>query len=229
MSSPAFHPTSWTLVTRSQGEGHEAKAALSDLCAACYQPVVAFLQREGRPEDEARELAHGFFAQILAKGVGRPSREHGRFRNYLLGALKHYLANQRLRRQREKRGGGMEMASLEELSGMAAEDAAHEFDRAWAFGALTRALAGLEAEHAGKAAFYAALKPWLDGRAAETQAAAAARLGMTESAVKVAIHRLRGRFRELLLSEIAATVADPAEVMDEARHLLRIVSQGGGG
>ena len=110
--APAFHPTRWTLVLRASGGGAEAEAALSDLCAAYYAPVVAFLRRDGRGEDAAREKAHAFFASVLASGVGAPERERGRFRSYLLGALKHFLSKHRDAALAEKRGGGAEHIPL---------------------------------------------------------------------------------------------------------------------
>ncbi|MCU0781526.1 MAG: hypothetical protein MUF04_10560 [Akkermansiaceae bacterium] len=100
------------------------------------------------------------------------------------------------------------------------------FDREWAFTLIARALAALEAEHAAKPEWFAALKPWLDGGGNTPQALAAARLGLTETAVKVAIHRLRARFRELIRHEIAATIHDPAEAGDELRHLIEIAARG---
>src|SRR5258708_5220099 len=92
----AFHTTRWTLVRNARGESPEARKALSELCATYYAPVVAFLRREGRDDDAARELAHEFFAKMLADdSLGGVERERGRFRSYLLGAVKHFLANQR--------------------------------------------------------------------------------------------------------------------------------------
>ena len=231
MTDAAFHPTRWTLVLRASGEGAEAEAALSDLCAAYYAPVVAFLRRAGRDEDAAREMAHAFFAGLLAGGVGAPERERGRFRSYLLGALKHFLSKHRAAAVAEKRGAGAEHISLTTdtaagLSMPAAPDDTLAFDREWAFTIIARALAALEAEHAEKAALFTALKPWLDGGADCSQAEAARVLGMSETAVKVAIHRLRGRFRELIRAEVAATVNDPAEVAAELRHLIEIASRG---
>lgn len=225
----AFHETRWTLVLRARGEGAEAEAALSDLCAAYYAPVVAFLRREGREEDAAREMAHAFFAGLLAGGVGAPERERGRFRSYLLGALKHFLSKHRAAAGAEKRGAGAEHIPLttETAAGLplpSAPDAALVFDREWAFALIARALAALEAEHAEKAALFTALKPWLDGGAQCPQADAALALGMSETAVKVAIHRLRTRFRELIRAEVAATVNDPADAADELRHLIAIAS-----
>ncbi|MEO7318100.1 MAG: sigma-70 family RNA polymerase sigma factor, partial [Chthoniobacteraceae bacterium] len=152
----AFHDTRWTLVLRASGGGAEAKAALSDLCAAYYAPVVAFLRRDGRHEDAAREMAHAFFASVLAGGVGAPERERGRFRSYLLGALKHFLSKHRTAALAEKRGGGAEHIPLttDTAAGLpqpAAPDDALVFDREWAFTVIARALAALEAEHAEKA------------------------------------------------------------------------------
>ena len=236
-ASSGFHPTRWTLVLRASGEGAEAKAALSDLCAAYYAPVVTFLRRDpfgrlragGRDEDAAREKAHAFFASVLAGGVGAPERERGRFRSYLLGALKHFLSKHRDAALAEKRGGGAEHIPLttDTAAGLpmpAAPDDALVFDREWAFTVIARALTALEAEQAEKAAQFATLKPWLDGGAECSQADAARALGMNENAVKVAIHRLRVRFRELIRAEVNATVNTPADAADELRHLIAIAS-----
>lgn len=229
-TTSAFHPTRWTLVLRASGGGAEAKAALSDLCGAYYAPVVAFLKRERRDEDAARELAHAFFASVLEGGVGAPDRERGRFRSYLLGALKHFLAKRREAAMAAKRGAGAEHVPIasehDTPPGVAlpsAPDDALVFDREWAHTLIARALAALEAE---KPAHFSTLKPWLDGGANCSQADAARALGMNETAVKVAIHRLRTRFRELIRAEVAATVNDPAEVADELRHLIAIASGG---
>lgn len=224
MTDAAFHPTQWTLVLRARGEGELAKAALSELCAAYYEPVVAFLRREGRGEEAARETAHGFFATVLEAGVGTPEPGRGRFRSYLLGALKHFLAKQRAASLAGKRGGGAEHVPLGDDPG--ATDDVLAFDRDWAMNLIARALSTLEAEHAGKPDSFATLKPWLDGGAEGSQADAARALGMSETAVKVAIHRLRGRFRELIRAEVAATVHDPAEVAEELRHLIAVASRG---
>ncbi|MGV3532951.1 MAG: RNA polymerase sigma factor [Chthoniobacteraceae bacterium] len=230
-----FAATQWTLVLRACGEGADAKAALSDLCAAYYAPVIAFLRRDGRDEDAAKELAHTFFTGLLESGVGSPDRERGRFRSYLLGALKHFFCKQRTAAGAKKRGAGMERVPLMTETGTspglpmpAAPEPAPEliFDREWAFTLIARALAALENEHAGKPAHFAILRPWLDGGAEISQADAARALGMNETAIKVAIHRLRTRFRELIRAEIASTVNDPAEAAEELRHLIAIASRG---
>jgi DNA-directed RNA polymerase specialized sigma24 family protein len=226
-----FSKTQWTLVLRASGVGAEAQAALSDLCAAYYEPVVAFLRREGRDEDAAREMAHGFFESLLQAGLGTPEQERGRFRSYLLGAVKHYLSKHRAAAGAQKRGEGAEHIALDDDGGMPpllAVDDTLAFDREWAFTLIARALTALEKEHEHKPQYFQTLKPWLDGAADLSQAQAGVMLGMTENAVKVGIHRLRTRFRELIRAEVAATVDDPAEVAEELSHLIAIVSQGPG-
>ena len=192
----------------------------------------AFLRAEGRPEDAARELAHEFFARVLAGGsLGGADAARGRFRSYLLGALKHFLADHRDRANREKRGSGiapepLETATSAGLALPAARDDDRIFDRQWALTLIARALeiVGNELRDAGKSAHFDALKPWLTGEsAALSQADAARQLGMNEGAVKVAIHRLRQRFREAVKSEIAQTVRGDGDVDDELRHLLAVL------
>jgi len=231
MTDAAFHPTRWTLVLRTRGESEEARTALSELCEAYYSPVVAFLRRDGRGDDAAREKTHAFFASVLAGGLGAPDPARGRFRSYLLGALKHFLINQRDAELTAKRGGGAEHVSLAIDNDTSAglpmpgiSDDTLAFDREWALALIARALSALESEHGGKPEFFLTLKPWLDGGADTSQAEAARTLGMSENAVKVAIHRLRVRLRELIRGEVAATVNDPAEAADELRHLIVVAS-----
>ena len=221
-----------------RGKSPEAGQALSDLCATYYAPVVAFLRREGRDDDAARELAHQFFAKVLADdSLGGAERERGRFRSYLLGAVKHFLANHGRDAAREKRGGGaehvvirestdgIEVADASPLAVNAEADAA--FDREWALATVERSLALLESESesAGQSAQFAALKPWLSPAAAHaSQADTAAQLGLSEGALKVAIHRLRRRFRDITRAEIAQTLHDPADLDDEMRHLIEALA-----
>jgi DNA-directed RNA polymerase specialized sigma24 family protein len=228
-----FHPTRWTLVLRARGEGEAAKLALSDLCEAYYGPVVAFLRRDGRNEDAAREMAHAFFESVLESGVGSPDPQRGRFRSYLLGALKHFLSKQRDAALAGKRGGVAEhvpmLGETDTSPGLTMPgvlDDTLAFDREWALALIGQALAMLEAEQTGRESVFSTLKPWLDGRADASQAEAARTLGMSETAVKVAIHRLRVRFRELIRAEVAATVNDPEEVSGELRHLIAVASRG---
>ncbi len=238
-SSPAFAPTRWTLILRARGETPEARVALGELCEGYYQPVLRFLQREGREEDEARELTQEFFARVLERdGFAAADPERGRFRSYLLGALKHFLADQRKHEQRLKRGGGAVVESLDATTGddggaaaQVADTAATApemfFDREWALAVMARALDVLQKEFAtgGKAEQFEQLKPWLMGEAASmSQAEAARALGLSEGAVKVVIHRLRKRFREAVRGEIGQTLRDPSLVDEELRHLIEALS-----
>lgn len=238
MNAPAnFAATRWTLIARARGHDPAAREALSELCAAYYAPVSAFLRSEGRTEDQARELTHGFFAGVLADGsLGGADPERGRFRSYLLGAVKHFLADLRDRDRAEKRGGGAVPVSLEETaSGLEVPDGVGEaadseraFDRQWALTVIARALTVVETElrDAGKGEQFMILKPWITaGESPElSRAAAAEALGTSESAVKVAIHRLRQRFRETVKSEIARTVPAESDVDDELRYLIEVLS-----
>ncbi|MCX8157240.1 MAG: sigma-70 family RNA polymerase sigma factor [Verrucomicrobiae bacterium] len=235
-----FGPTRWTLVLRSQGGTPEARAALSELCEAYYQPVLRFLQREGRHEDAARELAHDFFARLLERGqVGGAHPAKGRFRSYLLGALKHYLADRREKEGRLKRGGGVILQPLESETTHPTAAIAREgaeatstvtdawFDRQWALTVMARALKNLEEQMVseGRAEHFRVLKPWLAGDgAALDAAAAAAQLGLGESALKVAVHRLRKRFRHAVREEVAQTLPEGADLQAELRYLIEALS-----
>lgn len=232
-----FLPTRWTLVLRARGETPEARTALGELCEIYYQPILRFLRREGRDEDSARELAQGFFARVLGEGgFDEADPERGRFRSYLLGALKHFLADRRKHQQRHKRGGGL---AIESIEGTNPDDASGQipdvlapapdafFDREWALAMLARALSLLEKEFnaTGKGAQFEALKPWLMGEGPSmSQADTARQLGLSEGAVKVIIHRLRKRFREAVRTEISHTLRDVSLVDEELRHLIAALS-----
>lgn len=232
-----FAATRWTLVQAARGDDTRAREALGELCTAYYAPVVAFLRRDGRSDDEARELAHGFFAWVLEGGhFDAADRSRGKFRSYLLGALKHHLLHERRKQEAARRGRGIEhvalLAPTDTSAGFEVADPRHgafdrEFDRQWALAVLERAMSTLVLEfgRVGKRAQFEALRPWLGGEVAgESQAELAGRLGMSEGAVKVAIHRLRQRFRELVKREIVQTVGGgEAELKDELNHLLSSV------
>lgn len=220
----AFAPTRWTLVVQAQGRTPEAKAALSDLCAAYYAPVAEFIRQWLRGADQAADLTQEFFAEILSHGgVEGAAQGRGRFRSYLLGAVKHFLSRAREREQALKRGGGIEFTSLD--TGHDMPDAAlppdAAFDRQWALTLLGRALDSLESQFAAeeKAETFRVLKPWLTGEADTPQSTAAAALGLSETAVKVAIHRLRQRFRQQLRAELTATLDSAIMVDEEMSHL----------
>jgi RNA polymerase sigma-70 factor (ECF subfamily) len=234
-----FATTHWTRVLASRGQAPEAQQALSDLCATYYAPVVAVLRGECRSDDEARELAHAFFERILERhGLEGADPARGRFRSYLLGALKHFLSNRRLHARRTKRGGDAPHQPLDpspnESDTPAIADASSlpddaVFDRTWALSLLERAFDVLkrEATQSGNLREFEVLKPWLtgDGEGAErTQSDAAQELGWSDGAFRVALHRLRRRFREVVKGEIAATVASPDDIADELRHLIHALA-----
>ncbi len=234
----AFRTTQWTRVLAARGESAESQAALGELCGHYYEPVLAFIRRSGRDADAARELTQEFFARLLARqGLDTVEPGRGRFRSFLLGAVKHFLADARDRAHAAKRGSGTAPLPLAdgtdtspglEVPDATAPDPEREFDRRWALTVLGRALGALAGEQAGagNAGQFEALKPWLTGDAPEqSQAEVARALGTTEGAVKVAVHRLRRRFRELVKAEIASTLADPAQVADELACLQAALAQ----
>jgi RNA polymerase sigma factor (sigma-70 family) len=237
-SPPAhtFVTTQWTRVLEARGDSSDAKAALSDLCAAYYAPVLAFVRRNSPDENAARDLTQEFFARLLAGRGLNADPQRGRFRSYLLAAVKNFLADMWDHANAAKRGGGEITISIEsqndaspglEIPDRRASDPEREFDRKWALTILDRALATLSAEHAEPQdrKQFEALKPWLTGDNENlSQADAGRQLGCSESTVKVAIHRLRKRFRELVKSEIRQTMNDPAQVADELACLVAALS-----
>ena len=223
-----FRTTRWTQVSRAKADSPEGRRALAELCNAYYEPVATFLRCELRDADAARELVHDFFAHMLAGGtIARAEQERGRFRSYLLGAGKHFLSHHREARRRLKRGGGVENLSLNETEACSVPDAGAlspdaAFDRQWALTVLAHALEALRRECVaeGRADFFELVKPWLTGDAARgDQAALAAGCGMNANALKVAVHRLKRRFRQLLKAEVAGTLEEPGLVEAEMRAL----------
>lgn len=225
----SFATTRWSIVLHARDDSTEARRALSTLCGAYWYPLYAYVRRQGRSPHDAQDLTQEFFARLIAKDwLGAVARERGRFRSFLLAAMKHFLANEWDRAQAQKRGGGAECFSIDETTAEGrylhepADIASPEklFEQRWASALLDQVLARLREEMTagGKAAQFDVLKGCLAGEKPQ-HAALAAQLGMSEGAVKVAVHRLRDRYRALIRAEIAQTVADPAEVDDELRHL----------
>lgn len=238
LSPGQFAPTRWTQVLQARGESPEAQAALAELCASYWKPVFSFIRHEGRDEETARDLTQEFFARLLARrGLDTVQPGRGRFRSFLLGAVRHFLADERDRARAAKRGGGRPVISLDagpnthitgtmQISDPAGPPPDSQFDRQWALTVVEAALASLAAEYVqtGKTDHFNALKPWLVGEVESlSQPQAARQLGLTEGAVKVAIHRMRKRFRELVKAEIAHTVDHPDQVQDELRYLLEVL------
>ena len=227
-----FSTTLWSVVLAAGRDDHpRAAAALERLCRIYWYPIYAFIRRRGADRHNAEDLTQSFFAFLLEKEMlKKVDREKGKFRSFLLASLTNFLANEWDKRQAGKRGGQHQIISWDEME--AEELYRNEpverltperlFERSWAFALLEKVLARLKQEYAAaeKAELFATLEPeltceiqpgWLTARAAE--------LNMSEGAVKVALHRLRRRFGELLRSEIVHTVSNPEEVDGEIRSL----------
>jgi RNA polymerase sigma factor (sigma-70 family) len=233
-----FATTHWTRILEARGNSPEAKAALSELCAAYYPPVFIFIRCTTGNEETARDLTQEFFARLLARqSLDTVDPQRGRFRSYLLGAVKHFLADMHDHAHRQKRGSGQQPLPIEpgtdtspglQLPDKKTLTPEQEFDRKWALTLLDRALTSLAAEHetAEKRNQFEILKPWLTGDTGNlSQADAARQLDLNEGAVKVAIHRLRRRFRELIKTEISQTLNDPTQVEQELASLLTALSR----
>jgi RNA polymerase sigma factor (sigma-70 family) len=221
-----FATTRWSLVAAAQ---HQADAALADLCRLYWYPLYAYVRRRGHDAAEAEDLTQGFFARLLEKnGLASVTPDRGRFRSFLLTACQNFLANEHERANALKRGGGR-VVSLDDADTRYRREPDHGetperlFERRWALELLDQALRRLRDEYQkkGKAQLFDALKGTLAGGGSAPYAELAATLGLTEGAVKATVHRLRGRYAELLREEIGETVAAPAEIDDEVRALFR--------
>src|SRR3954469_15959511 len=229
--SPLFATTRWSVVMTARGDGGTAaSAALETLCRAYWYPLYAFVRRLGHAPHDAQDLTQEFFARLLEKEwLGGVVRERGRFRTFLLTALRRFLANEWDRARAEKRGGGCAMLSLDADAAetrYAAEPATAApadqiYERRWALTLLEQAMTRLreEYERHGQAHAFAQLKEYLTAeRDAIPYAQVAEALGTSSGAARVAVHRLRKRFREVFRDAIADTVAEPSEVDEEVRY-----------
>jgi RNA polymerase sigma-70 factor (ECF subfamily) len=225
-----FPTTRWTLVVSAGGPRRkEAQSALVSLCENYWYPLYAYLRRRGFPADQAQDLTQDFFIRVLeGRYIPQADREKGRFRSFLLTSLKFFVADEEDRQRTRKRGGGL-LLPLEFSSGEERyqREPAHSetperiFERHWALSVLDRVVDRLRDEFVqrGRPEHFERLKVFLLGQSDEPYAGLARAMNMSESALKVAIHRLRKRYRELFRQEIADTVADPADVESELRYL----------
>jgi RNA polymerase sigma-70 factor (ECF subfamily) len=229
-----FATTHWSVVLAAAGEdSHLAGRALERLCRTYWPPLYAFLRRQGHNEADAQDLAQGFFASLLAhQSFAGLERDRGKFRSFLLGALKHFLANAHDRTHALKRGGALTFVPWE-----AAESTFHSgrtdalspdlaFEKSWALTLLNQVLTQLREEYsrAGKAVLFEALQVYLTGDKGDVPyVEMAARLDLGESALKMSIQRLRRRYGDLLRAEIAHTVSTPQEIDEEIRSLFAAV------
>ena len=229
-----FAVTRWTVVLAAAGErsGTQRRRALEELAQAYWFPLYAYIRRQGHKAPEAEDLTQEFFSRLLEKkSLATVDRDKGKFRSFLLASVKNFLSDEWDKSKTLKRGGGQKIVALD---GMDAEtryalEPADEltperhFERRWALAVLDQVMARLRQEYLdrGTGEVFQILKVFL-GPAAKTQdkAALAHRLGMSEGTARVAAHRLRKRYRELLRDEISQTVARPDLVDEEIRHLL---------
>jgi len=231
----AFTTTHWSVVLEAQGESPAAQEALEKLCRTYWRPIFAFLRRQGIPPEEAEDITQGFFAELLERrSLSAVRKEKGRLRSFLLGGLKYFLANEDRRAMAIKRGKGQRPIPLEELrAGERIETEPADpmtpdqiYERRWALTVLERVLIRLKEEYlaADNAALFDCLKELLpDEPGSPSQAEMAARLGMSENAVRQAFYRFRQRYQALLREEIANTVATPGDIEDELRHLIAVL------
>ena len=234
-----FPTTRWTLVVAAADpQRREAQSALVSLCEGYWYPLYAYLRRRGYSADQAQDLTQAFFVRVLeGRYLDRADRDKGRFRAFLLTSLKFFVADEGDRDRALKRGGGL-LVPLEVSSGEAryqrepahAETPEQIFERRWALAVLDRVLERLRNEFAqhGRPEHFERLKPCLLGQSEVPYATLASEMKMSEGALKVAVHRLRKRHRELLRQEIADTVADPADVDSELQSLAAALSNKGG-
>jgi len=234
----AFATTHWSLVLIAQGQSAAAEEALEELCRIYWRPLYAFARREGSDSEQARDLTQGFFQLLLTRrDLDAARREKGRLRSYLLVSFKHFLGGERRREMTIKRGHGQWLIPLEELHATERADlpagglvdslsADRLYQRRWALALIEHVLKRLKNEYraTGNAFLFDSLKLLLpDEPDAPSRTEIAARLGMTDNALRQAFHRFRHRYQLLLREEIGHTVADPSEIEDELRQLIVVL------
>jgi RNA polymerase sigma-70 factor (ECF subfamily) len=232
-----FETTQWSLVAAASpgtAGGDRAREALERLCRAYWYPLYAFVRARGHGSADAQDLTQAFFARLLeTDGLAGVDRRRGRFRSYLLGAMKHFLANEWHRERTQKRGGRVQFLEWDALdpesryAGARGEtdDPDARFDLEWALAIVSTALRTLREEmsRSGKSEQVDALEGFLTGELPAARDEIAARLGLRPEALKVAVHRLRRRYRELLRSAVADTVRGPSSLEEEMRYLLEVL------
>ncbi len=233
-----FGTTHWSLVLAAKPDDASrtrAQRALGELCQSYWYPLYTFVRSRRYDAEEAKDLTQAFFTRVLETGgFATVDPERGRFRSYLLGAMKHFLANEWKRERAAKRGGGAAVLDMDALDpearyALAAAPAADpdaRFEREWAEAILAQALERLraESEAKGRGPLFEALKPSLVGEAPDRRIVEE-ELGLSDGALKVAVHRLRKRYRECVRAVIAETLADPDDIDAEMRHLVTALRQ----
>jgi RNA polymerase sigma factor (sigma-70 family) len=228
-----FATTHWSAVVLAGGAAsREADTALEDLCRAYWYPLYAYVRRQGHAASDAQDLTQDFFARLLErKSLRLADPQRGRFRSFLLCSLKHFLINEWEKSRALKRGGAFRIISVDEqdaedrylaepVDGLTPE---RIYEKRWAVTLLEKVMASLRESYGahGKEPLFDALKPYVwNETMTEGYDAISARLGLSEGALRVAMHRLRESFREFLRAEVAETVESPAEIDEELRHLV---------
>lgn len=237
-SARAFRTTHWSVVLQARGrESAQSAEALEELCRTYWYPIFGYIRSRGYSAEDAQDLAQAFFERFLEKKyLESVNAERGKFRSFLLASLNHFLSNEWDRARAQKRGGGKVIESLDEedaegrylLEPVEEQTPESVFERNWAETVLAEVLKRLrdECNEGGRSERFEALKGFLaDPKGEMSFAEAAARLAVTEAAVKSFVKRLRVRYRELFREELAKTVEDPAQIEEELRHLVAILQR----
>ncbi len=233
-----FVTTHWSVVLSARRkDSPQSAAALETLCRTYWYPLYAYVRRQGHPPPDAQDLTQEFFARLLQKDyLKAAAREKGRFRTFLIVALKRFLANEWDRARAQKRGGGQPLLSLDtelaeqryRIEPVEGATADRVFERRWALTLLDHTMTRLREEFAtgGKVAEFERLKACLTAERGEiSYADIAAALGLSEASARVAVHRLRKRFREIFREEIAHTVSRAADIEEEVRYLMSVLAE----
>ncbi len=228
---PVFHTTRWTDVLQAR---QESGTALEELCQRYWYPVYAFIRRRGQSTCEAEDLTQEFFARLLAKRwLDAAEKDRGKFRTFLMMAVKRFLANEWDRSRRLKRGGdaptlSLDMVDAERRFVAEVDNSGDEYllyDRGWALTLLAQTLRRLEAE-IGRERFEILRSSLTASRGEFDLSRAGLALGLSEGAIRVAVHRFRKRYRDVMRDEVAQTLSDPTDIEGEVRHLIDILAQG---
>jgi len=231
MSSGAFQPTRWTLVAKLNAEPSQSNRALNELCAIYWNPLYVFARSSGRSSEDAEDAVQGFLARGVDKDLfSMATPERGKMRNFLLTSFKRYMKDEWMKQMAVKRGQGKVISvdfSTEEshFANHSAADPTNGFDKRWALMIVEQARNSTQAQYKkdGKQTLFDAIEGSLSGELTKTYAQIAVEYGLSESAIKVGVHRLRKRFGEALRSEIRETVSKESEVDEELRHLLSML------
>lgn len=237
----SFPTTRWSMIRKAgTEEGYDASKALADLCREYWQPLYAFVRRNGHSQHDAQDITQSFIVELIRGPLlERADPLRGRFRSFVITALKHFLLNSRRHEQAQRRGGSSETVPLDtlgkedglEIEGFRDLSPEDHFQRSWALTTLDYVLADLRAEYekAGRQELFAALHPYLAGKQNQSSYAEVGRgLGLSENTVAVSIHRMRRRYGELLRERIASTVSSVQEVDQEIADLMAALSRSPG-